>query len=72
MHNNGKVNDKYPIFNDLICFMWCKMKLCAKDVLLNILKQFYKSEEIMKARDVLYEEFPITPEENGDRRVKHR
>ena len=72
MHVNGKINDKYPIFNDLICFMWCKMKLCAKDVLLIILKQFYKSEEIMKARDLVYEEFPVTTEDGGERRVKHR
>ena len=70
MHVEGKINNKYPIFNDLLTFMWCKMKLCAKDVLINILKQYYQSAEIMKARDVAYEEFPVT--EDSERRVKHR
>ena len=71
MHIEGKINNKYPIFNDLLTFMWCKMKLCAKDVLINILKQYYQSSEIMKARDVMYQEFPATPEDN-ERRIKHR
>ena len=71
MHVDGKINGKYPIFNDLLAFMWCKLKLCARDVLISTMKQYYKSEDIMKARDVADEEFPA-PEENGDRRIKHR
>ena len=70
-HVDGKISGKFPVFNDLLCFMWCKLQLCAKDVLLNIMKQFYKSDEIMKARDRLYEEYPGDPSD-GERRTKHR
>ena len=71
MHRDGKINDKFPIFNDLLCFLWCKIKLCAKDVLINVMKQYYRSEEIMKARDIVYDEFPPN-EDDVERRVKHR
>ena len=71
MHIDGKIRGKYPVFNDLLAFMWCKIKLCARDVLISTMKQFYKSDEIMKARDFAYEEFPAG-DEDSDRRIKHR
>ena len=57
------------IFNDLLTFLWCKMKLCPRDTLLHTIKMFYKREEVMIARDLLYDKLPAT---DGNRRVKHR
>ena len=67
--DEGKINGKYPIFNDILTFLWCKMKLCPRDNLLHVTKVFYKRDDIISARDVLYEKFP---NQNGIRRVKHR
>ena len=69
MAEEGKIDGKYPIFNDILCFLWCKMKLCPRDTLLNILQQFYKAEDITKARDVLFVKIPA---EEGETRRKHR
>ena len=57
------------IINDLLTFMWCKMKLCPRDTLLHIIKCFYKREDVMLARDLLYDKLPTV---EGNRRVKHR
>ena len=69
MSDEGKINGKYPTFNDILAFMWHKMKICPRDSLLNnIMKNFYKEADIAKARDTLFDMIP----ENGPRRVKHR
>ena len=57
---DGKVDGKYPIFNDILTFLWCKMKMCPRDNLLYITKTFYKREDIITARDLLYEKCPTT------------
>ena len=68
MGDEGKINGKYPIFNDILTFLWCKMKQCPRDTLLQIAKSFYKRDEIVESRDLLYENVPA----GGNRRVKHR
>ena len=44
------------------------MKLCPRDTLLQVTKSFYKRDEVIKARDLLYEKVPY----GGNRRVKHK
>ena len=44
------------------------MKLCPRDTLLQITKSFYKRDEVIKARDLLYEKVPY----GGNRRAKHK
>ena len=68
MSEEGRVNGKYPIFNDILTFLWCKMKLCPRDTLLHATKSFYKREEVITARDLLYEKYPF----DGNRCTKHR
>ena len=67
---DGKVNGKYPIFNDLLCFLACKIKLCPKDTLINVIAQYYKADDVMKARDVLFAAVP--PAEGEPRRQRQR
>ena len=63
MEADGKVNGKYPIYNDLLCFLWCKMKFSPRDILLNVIKQYYKAEQVVKARD----EFDLSvPSKEGE------
>ena len=69
MGDDGKVDGKYPTFNDLLTFLWCKMKLCPRDTLLQVTKAFYKRDEVIAAKDVLYEKYHGA---DGNRRVKHR
>ena len=69
MADKGKIHDKPPVFNDILTFLWCKMKLCLRDTLLQVTKTFYKREEVIAARDVLYD---ICPSTDGQRRIKHR
>ena len=65
---DGKVNSKFPNFDDMLAFIWCKMKVCPCDTLLNVVKSFYKACDIVKSRDLLFRRLPDSPE----RRVKHR
>ena len=67
MDDDGKMNGKLPVFNDLLTFVWNKMNISPLDALVNLVKLFYKQEEVFKARDVLFSSVPDT-----GKRVKHR
>ena len=67
-NGDGRVNGKIPCLNDILAFLWFKMKVCTRDTLLNAIKGFYKSDDIVKARDVLFLNIP----EGDVRRVRHR
>ena len=67
---DGKINGKYPIFDDALAFLWCKMDTCTKDTLLSVMKTFYNHSDIVKSRDLLFSRVPEN--ENDSRRVKHR
>ena len=68
MDEEGKINGKYPVFSDVLAFLWCKMKMCPRDTLLYVIKSFYNRESIVAARDLLYNHVP----EGEVRRIKHR
>ena len=44
MDDDGKINGK---------FVWNKVNVSPRDTLLNLVKLFYKQEEVFEARDVL-------------------
>ena len=67
MDEDGRINGKLPVFNDLLAFVWNKMEVAPRDTLLNVVKSFYKQEEVFKARDVLFSSIPET-----GKRVKNR
>ena len=67
-NEDGKLNGKFPIFDDLLAFLWSKMNVAPKDTLLDVLKSFYKSDDIAKSRDLLFSKLP----DNSTRRVKHQ
>ena len=58
-----------PLLDDLIAFLWCKMQICPRDTLLNVIREFYEPSVIVQSRDKL---FAHIPEPDGTRRVKHR
>ena len=68
MEPDGKIDGKFPIFDDILAFIWFKKDICPRDTLLSTVKLFYKATDIAKSRDVLYHR---VPESNG-RRTKHR
>ena len=61
--------DGNAIFNDILAFLWFKMKICPRDSLLSIVKSYYSVKDIVTARDILYDN---VPEIDNKRRVKHR
>ena len=65
---DGKINGKFPIFDDLLAFMWCKLNVCPCDTLLNAVKSFYKVCDITKAGDTFDRRVP----DDTGRRVKRR
>ena len=65
---DGKIKGKFPVFNDLLAFLWSKMNVSPRDTLLNVLKTFYKDDDIVKARDLLFRTLPDT----SFRKIKHR
>ena len=65
---DGKVNGKFPIFDDLLAFMWCKINVCPCETLLNTVKSFYKVCDITKARDTFDRRVP----DDTGRRIKRR
>ena len=70
MDDNGRVNGKVPVFNDLLTFMWCKTKICARDTQIDVISSFYQRSDVVEARDLLYSAFPV--EEGQSRRRKHQ
>ena len=68
MEADGKIDGKFPIFDDILAFIYFKMDICPRDTLLSTVKLFYKANDIAKSRDILYHR---VPESNG-RRTKHR
>ena len=64
--DDGKINGKFPVFNDLLAFMWCKMNIVPRDTLLNTMKSFYRYEELVSARDL----FSSKMELDGNTRLK--
>ena len=65
---DGKLNGKFPIFNDILAFMWCKISICPADTLISAIQGFYKHADIAKARDLLFLKVP----DGTTRRVKHK
>ena len=61
--------EKPPLLDDLIAFMWCKMQICPRDTLLGVMLKFYDLNSVTQSRDKL---FAYIPETDGSRRVKHR
>ena len=51
----GKVNGEYPVFDNVLAFIFCKMNYCPRDNLVLVVQKFYKLETIVKAREVLFE-----------------
>ena len=60
---------KPPVLDDLIAFMWCKMKICPRNTSLGVMLKLYDSSAVTQSRDKL---FACIPETDGSRRVKHR
>ena len=51
---NGKVDDKIPIFSDILAFLWAKMKSCTRDNLVDVIEKAFKVEEITAARELIH------------------
>ena len=66
--DEGITNGKFPIFDDMLAFIWCKMKISPCDTLLNVVKSYYKAADVVKSRDLLFSKLP----DSSERRVKHR
>lgn len=67
MDEDGKIDGKRPVFNDILAFIWNKMQTCPKEPLLKVAKDFYKIEEISSARNLLFTTVP-----SDTRRTKHK
>ena len=70
MEPDGKIGGKFPIFDNILAFLWCKMNTCPKDILLSVVQKFYTLEDVVKARETLF--MRVSQRENEPRRVKHR
>ena len=55
MEEKGKLNGKYPVFNDILAFVWCKMNIVPRNSLLAAVKSHYKYCEVVVAWDLLVE-----------------
>lgn len=67
LDGDGKIEDKTPIFNDLLAFIWNKMGVCSRDHLVKAALEFYKMDFIKSARDLLHKCSP-----SDQRRPLHR
>ena len=65
---DGKINGKFPIFDDFLAFMLCNLNVCPCETLLNAVKSYYKVSDITKARDIFDRRVP----NDTGRRVKRR
>ena len=53
-----KVDSYFPLFNDLLAFLWSKTNESPRDTLLNVMKAFYKADDIIKAEDLFFGKLP--------------
>ena len=49
----SKINERYPVFNDALAFLWCKMDIAPKDTLIGAMKDFYSLHELKIVSDIL-------------------
>ena len=59
---DSKINRKFPILDDFLAFMRCKIRVSPRDTLLNVVKSFYNAEDIVKSRDLLFRRLPDSDE----------
>ena len=50
MDDDGKINGKLPVFNDLLAFVWNEMNVPQLEILISLVKVFYKQEEVFNPR----------------------
>ena len=48
----SKINGRYPVFNDALAFLWCKMDIAPKDTLIGAMKDSYSLQELKIAREI--------------------
>ena len=49
---DGKIDGKFPVFNDVLAFMFCKMDVSPKNTLIEAMANFYSIDELKAARDL--------------------
>ena len=54
MDGIGNVNGKPPVFNDIIAYVYSKVKLCTPFTLINVISSYYPTEDLQEARDILF------------------
>ena len=67
LDEDGLLEGRKPIFNDILAFIWNKMGACPRDPLLKSVKDFYKLDCIVNARNLFHSCVP-----NDKRRPLHR
>ena len=50
----GNVNGKPPVFNDVLAFVYSKIKLCTSNSLVSVISTYYPAEDLKEARDILF------------------
>ena len=54
MDDIGNINGKPPVFNDVLAFVYSKMKLCTTSTLVSVISAYYPPEDLKEARDILF------------------
>ena len=54
MDADGKINGKTPVFNDILAFVYSKLKLFDISTLVGVITAYYSIEDLREARDLLY------------------
>ena len=65
MDENGKINGLVPIFNDILGYVYNKVKYSNTQPLADVVSTFYQMEELKRAWEILYP--MIDP--SGDRQL---
>ena len=65
MDENGKINGLVPIFNDILGYVYNKVKYSNTQPLADVVSTFYQMEELKRAWEILYS--MIDP--SGDRQL---
>ena len=60
MDKDGKINGKIPVFNDILAFVFSKVKYFEARTLVQVISEYYSVEDLREARDLLY--FLIDPQ----------
>lgn len=65
-----KIDSKYPKFDTMLTFTWCKINTCPRNILSSVVEKFHKPNYVADAGDTIFAEDDQS--DNDKHMIRHR